>query len=152
MVKPKWAKLTHTSTEKALKEDDPESSTHATAKEQPVSNPNASTHPEETNPLGRSPSWTQDGFSSAVRRAGPKTDSARPFSELDQSSSANGRAGTKTDSVNGRAGPKTDSGRPFTEMDRLDLSSHRPIDSSPEIASNSFLFRLDRRHRWNSMT
>ena len=49
MVKPKRAKLTQTSTEKASKEDDPESSTQATAKEQQVSKPNASTQPEETN-------------------------------------------------------------------------------------------------------
>ncbi|KAF3500623.1 hypothetical protein F2Q69_00043374 [Brassica cretica] len=52
MVKPKRAKLTQTSTENATKEDDPESSTQATAKEQPVSKPNASTQPVETNPVG----------------------------------------------------------------------------------------------------
>ena len=51
MVKPKRAKLTQTTTENASKEDDPESSTHATAKEQPVSKPNASTELEETNPV-----------------------------------------------------------------------------------------------------
>uniref|UniRef100_A0A0D3CGB7 Uncharacterized protein n=1 Tax=Brassica oleracea var. oleracea TaxID=109376 RepID=A0A0D3CGB7_BRAOL len=51
MVKPKQAKLTQTSTEKASKEDDPESATQATTKEQPVSKPNASTQPEETNPV-----------------------------------------------------------------------------------------------------
>ncbi|KAF2564935.1 hypothetical protein F2Q70_00017400 [Brassica cretica] len=50
--------------------------------------------------LGRSPSWTSPvrrTSSSANGRAGPKTDSARPLVELDQSSSANSRAGsTKT--------------------------------------------------------
>ena len=51
MVKPKRAKLTLTSTEKASKKDDPELSTQETAKEQPVSKPNASTQPEETNPV-----------------------------------------------------------------------------------------------------
>ena len=51
MVKPKRAKLTQTSTENASKEDDPESSTQGTAKEQPVSKPNTSTQPEETNPV-----------------------------------------------------------------------------------------------------
>ncbi|KAF3535403.1 hypothetical protein F2Q69_00022409 [Brassica cretica] len=41
-----------------------------------------------------SPSWTQDGYSSAVRRDGPKTDSAQPFAELDKPSLTNGRAGS----------------------------------------------------------
>ncbi|CAG7875773.1 unnamed protein product [Brassica rapa] len=50
MVKPKRAKLTQGSTENISKEDDPESSSiQTTAKEQPVSKPNASTQPEETN-------------------------------------------------------------------------------------------------------
>ncbi|KAF2535639.1 hypothetical protein F2Q68_00020919 [Brassica cretica] len=44
--------------------------------------------------LGCSPSWTQDGFISAVRRAGPKTDSAWPFVELDKPCLTNGRAGS----------------------------------------------------------
>ncbi|KAF3589513.1 hypothetical protein F2Q69_00027926 [Brassica cretica] len=52
----------------------------------------------KTNPgpveFGEWPSWTQHGFSSANGRAGPKTDSARQFAELDQPSSANGRAGS----------------------------------------------------------
>ncbi|KAF3552395.1 hypothetical protein DY000_02006618 [Brassica cretica] len=39
------------------------------------------------------PSWINHRFSLAVRRAGPTTDSARLFAELDQSSSENGRAG-----------------------------------------------------------
>ncbi|XP_013628120.1 PREDICTED: uncharacterized protein LOC106334370 [Brassica oleracea var. oleracea] len=51
MVKPKRAKLALTSTENASKKDDSESSTQTTAKEQPVSKPNASTQSEETNPV-----------------------------------------------------------------------------------------------------
>ena len=54
------------------------------------------------------------------------TDSARPFAELDQSSLANGRAGS-------------------TRV-RLRLVLVTPL---PKIALNSFLFRLDRRYRWN---
>ncbi|KAF3599817.1 hypothetical protein F2Q69_00036398 [Brassica cretica] len=57
------------------------------------------------------PSWTQDGFSSAVRRAGPVQFGERP-----------------------------------SWIDR-NACSPRPRNSSPEIALNSFLFRLDRRHR-----
>ena len=51
MVMPKRAKLTQTSTENASKKDDPESSTQATAKEKSVLEPDASTLPEETNPV-----------------------------------------------------------------------------------------------------
>uniref|UniRef100_A0A0D3ASW8 Uncharacterized protein n=1 Tax=Brassica oleracea var. oleracea TaxID=109376 RepID=A0A0D3ASW8_BRAOL len=51
MVKPKRAKLAQASTENPSEKDDPESSTQATDKEQPVSKPNASTQPEETNPV-----------------------------------------------------------------------------------------------------
>uniref|UniRef100_A0A0D3CH58 Uncharacterized protein n=1 Tax=Brassica oleracea var. oleracea TaxID=109376 RepID=A0A0D3CH58_BRAOL len=51
MVKPKRAKLTQAITENATEEDDPESSTQETSKKQPVSEPNASAQPEETNPV-----------------------------------------------------------------------------------------------------
>ena len=51
MVKPKQEKLTQTSTENVSKKDDPESSTQPTTKEQSVSEPLASTLPEETDPV-----------------------------------------------------------------------------------------------------
>ncbi|KAF2595693.1 hypothetical protein F2Q68_00010053 [Brassica cretica] len=94
MVKPKRAKIAHASTENASEKDDPESSTQATDKEQPVSKPNASTQPEETNPLVKTDELDR-----------PR-DSARPFAEWDKSSSANGRAGSTTDSA-----------WPFAELD-----------------------------------
>ena len=120
--------------------------------------------------LGRSPSWTsqlgerprltQHGFSLAVHRAGPKMDSARPFAELDPTRIQLGR----------RAGPVQFGKRPSWTQDRFgsavrqvgpvqfgersswidrNPSSPRPHNSSPEIALNSFLFRLDWRHRQN---
>ncbi|KAF3539863.1 hypothetical protein F2Q69_00022490 [Brassica cretica] len=93
--------------------------------------------------LGRSPSWT-----SQVRRTAEldrPRDSDRPFAELDQSSSANGRAGSTTgfSSAVRRAGPVQFGERP-SWIDR-NPSSPRPRSSSPEIVSNSLLFRLDRR-------
>lgn len=48
MVKPKRAKLTQVPTENASEKDDSKSSTQATTKKQPVSEPKASTQPEET--------------------------------------------------------------------------------------------------------
>ncbi|KAF3566751.1 hypothetical protein DY000_02016037 [Brassica cretica] len=120
--------------------------------------------------LGRSPSWTsqlgerprltQHGFSLAVHRAGPKMDSAWPFAELDPARIQLGR----------RAGPVQFGNRPSWTQDRFSSavrqvgpvqfgersswidrnpSSPRPHNYSPEIALNSFLFRLDWRHRQN---
>ena len=74
----------------------------------------------KTNPgpvqFGERPSWTQHRFSSAIRRAGlgSTADSARPFAELDQFSSAKGRVG-----------PETDSARPFTELDQPSSANGR---------------------------
>ncbi|KAF3589002.1 hypothetical protein F2Q69_00029960 [Brassica cretica] len=88
--------------------------------------------------LGRSPSWINRGFSSAVRRAGPKTDSARPFVELDQSSSANGRAG-----------PNTYSARLFAELDQSSLVNGRA--GSNRICLHLVLITpLPRLHRTHS--
>ena len=51
MVKPKRAKLTQALTEIAPEKDGPESSTQATARKQPVSEPSISTQPEKKNPV-----------------------------------------------------------------------------------------------------
>ncbi|KAF3552853.1 hypothetical protein F2Q69_00013672 [Brassica cretica] len=110
--------------------------------------------------FGKRPSRTQDGFSSAVRRANERIQLGRSPSwtspvprtaELDQPSLANGRAG-----------PEMDSARPVAELDqsssingragsigvRLSLVLVTPL---PKIALNSFLVHLDRSHRWNFM-
>ncbi|KAF3507814.1 hypothetical protein F2Q69_00007405 [Brassica cretica] len=80
------------------------------------------------NSAGCSLGWTKS--SSVNGRAGSNADSARLFSDLDQSSLANGRAGSNTDSArrfaeldqsssaNGRAGSNADTAQPFAELDR----------------------------------
>ncbi|KAF2575986.1 hypothetical protein F2Q70_00004101 [Brassica cretica] len=113
-----------------------------------------------TSQLGERPRLTQHGFSLAVHRAGPKMDSAWPFAELDPARIQLGR----------RAGPIQFGNRPSWTQDRFSSavrqvgpvqfdersswidrnpSSPRPHNYSPEIALNSFLFRLDWRHRQN---
>ncbi|KAF3602913.1 hypothetical protein F2Q69_00034902 [Brassica cretica] len=85
------------------------------------------------------------GFSSAVRRAGPNSDSAgpnmdsaRPFAKLDLK---------QIPPTVRQAGPDQ-FGERMSWINR-NPSSPRPRNSSPEIAANSFLFRFDQRHRWN---
>ncbi|KAL0678087.1 hypothetical protein Bca4012_006068 [Brassica carinata] len=51
--------------------------------------------------LGHSPSWTQDGFSLAVRRAGPVLFGERPRWTRDGFGSAVRRAGPSTDTQDG---------------------------------------------------
>ncbi|KAF3493586.1 hypothetical protein DY000_02053177 [Brassica cretica] len=100
--------------------------------------------------FGERPSWINHGSSSANGRAGSTTDSARPFAELDQV-----RFGERLSWINHgfssafrRSGPS-----PVQRTAELDqpqiLSSPRPRNFSPDIASNSLLFRLNWRYRWN---
>ena len=104
-----------------------------------------SARPSSANGRAGSNTWS----SSENGRAESNADSARPFAELDQPSWANGRAGSNADSA-----------RPFAELDHSSSANGRaestrvcvltrPRNSSPEIASNSFLFRLDQRYHWN---
>ncbi|KAF3493666.1 hypothetical protein DY000_02052824 [Brassica cretica] len=95
--------------------------------------------------LGRLPSWTSPVWLTAeMDRA---RGSARPFPVLGQSSSVNGRAGSTT---NGRAVLVHFGERP-SWIDQ-NSPSPRPRSSSPEIVSNSLLFRLDWRYHWNFTT
>ena len=86
--------------------------------------------------LGRSPSWIEHGFSLAVRQAGPVQFGEGP-SWIEHGFSSTFR----------QVGPVRFGERP-SWIDRSP-SSPRPRNSSPEIASNSFLFHLDRMYRWN---
>ena len=89
-------------------------------------------------------------------------ESTRPFAELDQSSSANDRAGSTTGfSLDvRRAGPVQFGEWPSwidhgIQLGRLpswinqNPSAPRPCSSSSDIVSNSLLFCLGRRYRWN---
>ncbi|KAF2562923.1 hypothetical protein F2Q70_00017102 [Brassica cretica] len=145
MVKPKRAKIAHASTENASEKDDPESSTQATDKEQPVSKPNASTQPEETNPVKdvRPATNATDAvvdygeinvrklpeqiFSSIKIERSRKTKKSYQRSngqlvktdELDRprDSARPFAEWDKSSSANGRAGSTTDSAWPFAELD-----------------------------------
>ncbi|KAF3507810.1 hypothetical protein F2Q69_00007401 [Brassica cretica] len=83
--------------------------------------------------FGEWPSWIKRGFSSAVCRAGPVQLGERP-----------GWIKCRFSSAVRRAGP-VQYGELPSWIDRI-LSSPRPRNSTPEIASNSFLFHLDRRY------
>ncbi|KAF3570986.1 hypothetical protein F2Q69_00059279 [Brassica cretica] len=86
--------------------------------------------------LGERPSWINRGFSSAVRQARPIQFGERPNWTQDGFNSAVRQAR-----------PVQFDERP-SWIDR-NPSSPRPCNSSPEIASHSFLLRLDRRHCGN---
>ncbi|KAF2551719.1 hypothetical protein F2Q68_00034169 [Brassica cretica] len=85
--------------------------------------------------LGRSPSWTSP-VRSAVRQAGPVQFGEGP-SWIEHGFSSAVR----------QVGPVQFGERP-SWIDRSP-SSPRPLSSSPEIVSNSFLSHLDRMYRWN---
>ncbi|KAF2570809.1 hypothetical protein F2Q70_00003844 [Brassica cretica] len=121
---------------------------------------------------GRSLLIGNQELNSADGRGGSNERPARPSAQVDQSSSADGRAGSnarparpcaeldQSSLADGRAGSKARPARPSAELDQSSLADGRagtialfsscPQGSFPKIVSNSLLFCLDRRYRWNS--